>query len=458
MNPERLIRMIVAQVQQAPNLDSETTVDRLVIDLEQRLNLHLELLVSDRTIQLQQSLQLEQTLRQLVNQLYTCSTEPQLLELIPRELAQLLGGTRCHVELYDEHHQAATVVAESASSLPSLQNWVRVTGDAPEIYGQLLARQTFQFTDLNPTWPSPLGSQTQLVCPLFVAQQTLGNLWLFRPADQVFSPAEVEIVHRSATACAIALSQIRRYQAAQAQIQELTTLMQGKDQFLSNITEELRAPMSRILLATQTLARVLKPEKVRRNQTVLERSLQRLQDACQQESHLINNLQALSHVVNQAPLTPLLIDLKKWIPRVAEPFHDRIQNQQQLLKLSVHKALPPIEIDASYLERILSELLANACKFTPAGETISVIVRSMGERWCLIVSNSGVDIPAAEIPLLFEQFYRSAERDIWRSGGVGVGLTLVKQLVQRLNGTIQMTSQNHLTTVTVEFPYPTSSA
>ena len=457
MNSERLIRMIVAQVQQAPDLDTETTVDRLVIDLEQRLNLHLELLVSERTTQLQQSLQLEHSLRQLTNQIYACSTEPQLLELITRELAQLLGGNRCHVELYDEHHQATTITAEYASSLPSLQHWVRVTGDAPEIYGQLLARQTFQFTDLTPTWPPPIGTQTQLVCPLFVAQNTLGNLWLFRPADQAFSPTEIELVHRSATACAMVMGQIQRYQVAQTQIQELTILMQGKDQFLSNITEELRAPMSRILLATQTLARVLKPEKVRRNQTVLERSLQRLQDACQQESHLINNLQALSHVANQAPLTPLLIDLRKWIPRVVELFQDRIQNQQQSLKLSIYKTLPPIEIDANYLERILSELLANACKFTPAGETISVTARSLGEHWCLMVSNSGVEIPAAEIPLLFEQFYRSSERDIWRSGGVGLGLTLVKQLVQRLNGTIQMTSQNHLTTVTVQFPHSTGT-
>ncbi|WP_068508192.1 sensor histidine kinase [Leptolyngbya sp. O-77] len=115
--------------------------------------------------------------------------------------------------------------------------------------------------------------------------------------------------------------------------------------------------------------------------------------------------------------------------------------------------LPSFSSDLSYLERILGELLNNACKYTPAGEHIILSVRSMSDGLRICVRNTGVEIPAAECDRIFEKFHRIPDHDIRNQGGTGLGLALVKKLVERLGATICVDSQQGATTFTVEFGY-----
>jgi signal transduction histidine kinase len=114
--------------------------------------------------------------------------------------------------------------------------------------------------------------------------------------------------------------------------------------------------------------------------------------------------------------------------------------------------------DLSTLTRILSELVNNACKYTPAGEEIVVTVRAKSgkassTRYIQIsVSNSGVEIASEELPRIFDPFYRIPENDIWKQGGTGLGLTLVSKLVNRLRGNLEVMSFKGWTTFTIEIP------
>jgi signal transduction histidine kinase len=104
----------------------------------------------------------------------------------------------------------------------------------------------------------------------------------------------------------------------------------------------------------------------------------------------------------------------------------------------------------SILGRILTELLKNACKYTPLGEQITVTACAKAETIQISVTNSGIEIPASELPHVFEKFYRVPSADPWKQGGTGLGLSLAKKRTEYLGGRIWVESASGRTCFTVE--------
>jgi len=181
---------------------------------------------------------------------------------------------------------------------------------------------------------------------------------------------------------------------------------------------------------------------------LIARYFQILKSECQHEKQLINNLLDLARLEAEPCSSDFtLLDLNLWLPHILEPFLERAEQQQQTLQLNVVNNLPLFETNAGDLGRILTELLQNACKYTPSGETIQVSAWATSDEICLQVCNSGVEISAKHLPHIFEKFYRI---DSSRQNGTGLGLALVEKLVKRLGGTIQVGSENFRTTFTVK--------
>ena len=181
--------------------------------------------------------------------------------------------------------------------------------------------------------------------------------------------------------------------------------------------------------------------------------LEILRNEAQREINLLNDLLDLSRL--QAGAEPRLateVDLSLWVPHVAEAFEERMRAQQQTLQVYTPEAPLNVVMDASYLKRILTELLHNACKYTSAGETIALTLDMVGDRIQLRVSNSGIEIPVLEYARVFDKFYRIPNTDPWKHGGTGLGLALVKQIVEQLGGTIRVESGNNATCFTIQIP------
>lgn len=262
------------------------------------------------------------------------------------------------------------------------------------------------------------------------------------------------------------------YQKQTEQLQliaELEKLNQLKDDFLSTVSHELRTPMSNMKMAIQMLK--ISPSAIRN-----QRYLEILQAECAREIELINNILDLQRL--EATSYPIFyteaVFLQEWLPAIVEPFRGRIQERQQTLQINLSPNFPPIVSDRASLERMLIELLNNACKYTPAGGKIVIGIHQDGDgeessalvqvQSCLLptgqqlftstsstiftVSNSA-EIPAAELPRIFEKFYRIPKADPWKQGGTGLGLALVQKLVEHLQGTIQVESSDGWTTFTV---------
>nr|MCU0570731.1 HAMP domain-containing histidine kinase [Oculatellaceae cyanobacterium Prado106] len=346
-----------------------------------------------------------------------------------------------------------------------------------------------------------------LACPIVDNERVLGDVWLFKPQAEAFSNLEIRLVQQVVNQGAIAIRQARLHQATQAQVKELEKLNRLKDDFLSTVSHELRTPMSNIKMATQMLEIALRniepallsvekrqseaiswPETVRaqkgsdqanerpsersgersgertsENSTISIEATQRskvaryfkiLHDECQRETTLINDLLDLSRLdAGAEPLVRSPVDPQRCIQRIAERFSDRTRDQDQMLILRLAPDLPWLETDLSKLERILTELLNNACKYTPAGGTITLSAQPITPTTLRLgIKNTGTPIPDSELDRIFDKFYRIPDNDPWKHGGTGLGLALVQKLVIYLGGTIWVENGESEICFSIELP------
>jgi signal transduction histidine kinase/PAS domain-containing protein len=425
----------------------------------QQLNADLEQEVQRRTDQVQRALDFESMLKRITDKVRDSLDESQILQAAVRELTLVLGLSGCNAALYDLDQGISTIRYDYTHSIPTSQGKVAQMDHFPEIYSQLQQGYYFQFCSLI---PNPLrGHVAMLACPIFVDpnssqgvdQAVLGDLWLINYKDYVFTEFEIRLVQQVANQCAIAIRQARLFQAAEAQVQELEKLNRLKDDFLSTVSHELRTPISNVKMAIHMLK--MAPDEDRR-----QRYLHILETESSREAELINDLLDLQRLeISSYPITLETILLEKWLPGLVEPFKSRIAHHQQIFQVDCPSDLQPVTSDISLLRRILAELLNNACKYT-AGEHCIILGVTQEHEPSVTPSRSATiftlrnqaDIPSAELPNIFEKFYRIPHADPWKQGGTGLGLALVQKLVERLYGTIEVESIEGWTTFRVQIP------
>jgi PAS domain S-box-containing protein len=435
----------------------------------QQLNTNLEIQVHERTSELQQALKFEALLKRITDKVRDSLDETQILQTAVQELAIGLKVQCCDTALYDLEQENSVITCEYITSdIPSATGQRFAFSSLPEAYEQLFQGQYVLFNPIAVPewWRTGSTPHTILICPLLDDQGVLGDIWLFRPPQESFNVLEIRLVEQVANQCAIALRQSRLYQAAQAQVQELERLNQLKDDFLSTVSHELRTPMSNIKMAIQMLE-VIQSQDTASNFEFdrANRYFNILRNECHREISLINDLLDLTRLdAGTASLTLTTVDLQNWIPRILESFEHRTQTQQQQLKSCIPVSLPPLTTDVTYLERALTELLNNACKYTPAGEQITVSVElvlqgdenqdgeTLSPSFIIAVCNTGVEIPSHELERVFDKFYRIPNNDPWKHGGTGLGLALAKRLVEGISGKITASSYHQQTVFTISLP------
>lgn len=432
----------------------------------QTLNTHLEQQVEVRTAELQSALYREMVLKRITDTMRNSLDEAAILQTVVHQLGTALKVICCDAVLYNEDRTSLTISYDYTQGYPSAQG---TTLDL-SLYGAelnpLLQEQPLQFCLLQPIPGSPypeLYQSTMIACPIRDAEDILGELWLFTSSGQVFDLRDIRLVEQVADQCAIALRQSRLYQASQAYAKELERLNQLKDDFLSTVTHELRAPMANIKMATQMLELTLQPLNILDAKSM--QYLEILKQECDRETSLINDLLDLSRLeAGQMQLTLVTLDLQLWLPQVIAPFVERTRNQGQELEVSLATDLPRFETDVSYLQRVVTELLHNACKYTPPGERIILAVEWLAapadtqndgpcakDHLQIRVTNTGIEISEYERDRIFDKFYRIPNNDPWKHGGTGLGLALIKKLTECLGGTICLESSSGETSFTLKF-------
>lgn len=439
-------------------LEAQTQRLQQLYQQVQAFNVVLEQQVEERTAQLNQLLEFEAMLNRMIDKVRESLDESQILQTAVQELMTELKLSCCTASFYNFDCRIAEIKYESIrAGVESAKNVVISLDDSPHMYLQILRGQQVHCCVIplqtEPQYKLKIQS-TVLICPLRDQQDVIGDLWLFKSQAEVFNQLEMRIVQQVADQCTIALRQSRLYQLSQTQVEELKRLSQIKDDFLNSISHELRSPMATISMAIQMLEMILQSDDVTEKEfSAADRYIQILKDECQRETTVIDNLLDMARLeAGAAPLNVTPVNLSLWLPVIIEPFVERTRSQQQQLVLDIATEFPDLNTDPSYLERALSELLHNACKYTPPGETITLTARSCRAIVQISVKNTGVEIPASEYDRIFDKFYRITNSDRQQQSGTGLGLALVKKQIECIQGTIQVASETGWTMFTIQVP------
>jgi two-component system phosphate regulon sensor histidine kinase PhoR len=254
--------------------------------------------------------------------------------------------------------------------------------------------------------------------------------------DELETPQDPESLYRvQVSPVWSAKGEITGAVAVLRDISDLRRLEQMRLQFLSNVSHELRTPLTSIKGFAVTLADELPPGiPARRYVEVIEKETDRL-------TRLVDDLLSLSRM-DALEITMELVSLnpEKLITGCVAQLMPRAQRAGIALKTEINQELPRILCDPDRMKQVLINLLDNALKYTPRGGSVTVRAWADQEHLCLAVRDTGIGIPAQDLPHIFDRFYRVDKARSRALGGTGLGLSIVKWLVEQHDGTITVSS------------------
>lgn len=205
--------------------------------------------------------------------------------------------------------------------------------------------------------------------------------------------------------------------------------------FTSNASHELRTPLAAVLSNAQVgLLVPLEPEQQRNH-------LEQIVEAAKSMSTLVSNLLLLArHSGRLTPESLREVNLTSLLHELADFYTTQAAEKQLSLKRDLPGQSVELEAEPDLLRQALGNLLGNACKYTPPGGTVQLRLFTQPRQAVIQVSDSGVGIPQADLPHIFERFYRVDTKQSRQAGGFGLGLAIAKQLVEAHGGYISVTS------------------
>lgn len=221
--------------------------------------------------------------------------------------------------------------------------------------------------------------------------------------------------------------------AAIRQLQRENAVMQMRTNFVAEVSHELRTPLTQIRMFTESLLfeRLQAPDDKRRALSIINRESQRL-------IHMVENILRFSGGNRiRDELTLQGQDLEILITSVVEEFQVIADATESVIEITAEPGIIA-NVDADALRQVLLNLLDNAIKYGPHGQTVSVELRKAHDKACITVSDQGPGIPASERERIWGGYYRlDRERDS-AIAGTGIGLAVVGELVGKHNGSVRV--------------------
>jgi PAS domain S-box-containing protein len=221
-------------------------------------------------------------------------------------------------------------------------------------------------------------------------------------------------------------------------ITELRSVERMKSEFVSTVSHELRTPLTSVKGFIRTL--LDDSEGYYDRETQLE--FYRIIDVeCDRLVRLISDLLNLSRIESGRALELVLteVDLEEVIRRVVES--QRSYTTVHEFAIVVAPDLAKIVADRDKVDQVLTNLVSNAIKYSPDGGKITIDAKDLGNQVCVSVTDQGIGIPEEQIGMLFNRFHRVDSRDSRKQYGTGIGLYLVKHLVDAHHGEVKVESK-----------------
>lgn len=395
------------------------------------------------------------TQQALVNTITTAirsSLDPQeIFTAITQQLGEAMDVDACALSLWrddDEFVQCVGLyekvevgITPPEYSLHSLsQSLVPIAGN-PVLQQLLITTQPVAIDDLqaNPQLngfdlPLRTPARALLLVPLLADGKIIGSITLRQLRyPRLWQETEINLAQAVASQASIAVQQSRLYQKTRQQAERLMELDRQKTEFFQNISHEFRTPLTLMIGPLESAA--IQSYGLPQDQSIIAlRNSRRLLRLVNQ----LLDLQRLDAGRMQASFRPC--NMAEFVQQIIEAFRPYCEKKGLTITTQLIPC-PAIYLDAEKFDKVLYNLLSNAMKFTGNEGQITVRLEPAGNHVRLQVSDTGIGIRPEQIPHLFERF-RQAEGSVNRSyEGSGLGLSLVKELVEMHGGQISVESE-----------------
>lgn len=298
---------------------------------------------------------------------------------------------------------------------------------------------------LRPTAPSspprvgPPQQFRQLTLPVRRGEEVLGFLQIAAPLDSVQEPLrELRLFLSIGVPMALGAIALTGWILGGVAMQPIHQAYQQLQQFTADASHELRAPLAGILSNAQVglMEPVDSQEQSHRLQTIVE--------IAESMSALVGQLLFLArHSGHLPPHVLRAVDLGQLVKQLVDATQAQATHRQQTLRCTVPQTAVLVFAEPQVLQMAIANLLQNACRYTPAGGAIDLVLTQQPARAILQVRDTGIGIDAADLPHIFDRFYRADAVRSRETGGVGLGLAIARQIIEAHQGSIAVRSQLH---------------
>jgi PAS domain S-box-containing protein len=274
------------------------------------------------------------------------------------------------------------------------------------------------------------GLKSSITVPLKAGTEVVGVLtFLTAGSGRRYHEADLTLAQELAYRAGIAIENARLYNAARAADRH-------KDEFLAVLAHELRNPLAPIRTALQLIR--MPPDDPERRER-----------ACEvMDRQVLHMVRLVDDLLDVSRITSGKIELRKGREDLAAVVHRAVETSRPMIEAAGHQlsvSLPAepifVEADATRLAQVFSNLLNNAAKYTPRGGTVSISAEGEDGAAVVRVRDSGEGIPADMLTRIFDMFSQ-VDRSVEKAhGGLGIGLTLAKRLVELHDGIIEAASE-----------------
>ncbi|HIU49381.1 MAG TPA: HAMP domain-containing protein [Candidatus Avimonoglobus intestinipullorum] len=222
----------------------------------------------------------------------------------------------------------------------------------------------------------------------------------------------------------------------------------SRREFVANVSHELRTPLTTVKSYAETLMNISDVPLKNRFLNVIITETDRM-------TRIVKDLLVLTKLDEGHfdPKLPEKVDIRQFLEELIDKMQLTAQRKEQTLHYKMLNETPVIETNRDKLEQVVLNILSNALKYTPKGGTIEVFSGRLYQEVYIKITDTGIGIPAENLPRIFERFYRVDKARSRETGGTGLGLAIAKQLTEELGGRIAISSAVNVgTEVVISLP------